>query len=69
MVKGRYFDNNHNSEYVGSFVDSKKSGAVGKEVWRSPNASGEDYYDPCLGWKHKGHESCRYCGEYKFGYL
>lgn len=67
MVDGRYFDHQHSSTYVGSFVDDRKSGTEGREVWHSPN--GEAYYDPCLKWKHKGNETCRYSGGYKLGYF
>ncbi len=67
MAEGRYSDLKHCSTYVGSFIDDKKSGKIGKEIWHSPN--GKAYYDPCLQWKHKGVESCRYIGEYKFGHF
>lgn len=72
MIEGKYFDKTHHSTYAGTFVNNNKCGPSGREIWRG-NAStygiSSSYRDPCLKWKHKGDETCKYIGEYKSGYF
>jgi hypothetical protein len=66
MVEGKYFNKKYHSTYVGTFAQNKKSGSA-REIWRSPD--GKSYRDPCLGWKHKENDTCKYIGEYESGYF
>ena len=73
MIEGKYFDKTHCSTYAGTFVNNKKCGPSGREIWRSTSSRIDDklssFRDPCLKWKHKGDETCKYVGEYKSGYF
>ncbi len=40
---------------------------TGREIFRSPDEL--SFRDPCLGWTHKGNETCSYIGEYLNGYF
>lgn len=65
MLEGKYFDKFNSSIYSGTFTNDKKCGTSCREIWCS--LDGKSFRDPCLQWKHKGNETCKYVGDYQRG--